>query len=51
MDQDSCFYLISFNVLIACLLKNARILLGEFHVNHYLGVKGLRTSHTYFGVD
>ena len=42
LDQDNNFYLISLNILVACLLDNVRILWGEVSCWSLLGVKGLR---------
>ena len=41
LNQDSNLYLISLNILITCLLKNAWILKGEVFCQSLLGVKGL----------
>ena len=40
LNQDSSFYMISFNILITCLLNNVWILKGKFHVNHFWQLKG-----------
>ena len=44
LDQDNNFYLISWNMLISCLLDNVRILLGEVSCWSLLGVQGLTTD-------
>ena len=44
LDQDNNFYLISWNILISCLLDNVRILLGEVSCWSLLGVQGLTTN-------
>ena len=46
LNQDSSFYLTSFNILITCLLNNIRILKGEVSCESLLGVKRL-TFHTF----
>ena len=46
LNQDSSFYLTSFNILITCLLNNIWILKGEVSCESLLGVKRL-TFHTF----
>ena len=47
LDQDNNFYLISFNILISCLLDNVRISQREVSCLSLLGVKGLTETFFY----
>ena len=47
LDQDNNFYLISFNILISCLLDNVKISQGEVSCLSLLGVKGLTETFFY----